>query len=698
MQRAWRTSWWRHLTFMLLASFAATILPPTAQAVDCGSWTVQTATNDSRLSAAVVTGSSGDNCQGTIRFENGTQLISDLGGYTLELSLSQTNTAGSYWQPDYGNGIGKNFLMPSRDVELHAIPLEVLSRSNINITGDITLRSFAVDSSFFVLKSLITMAPLPIGCVVQEDQIVNASVRVSGILGNAAALANQNDMAGALSEIKQITGEFVHRSADALKDIGVDCAIDALGKLVEASQIEITAAHIALDFVMWYPPMFIDTIRYQAAAASAAVTYEPKPSVQAAGVVPSPSSGASPVVASPSPSTSPVASASQARSLTGRWTDPGGTEYEINEQADGTVTASFAQTRYCLTSGPSTSGPGLVHNVIWVGKRVGSQITGQIMVCVSSNVTNTARLDPRNIRLEIAPDGNSMMGLRDGFDLPLVFLRVQQTSSVPIASSPQAVAGCDLHLTNNVWTGLPGTRYSITFDTQQGNTFTGKLVGMETNLRLDGSVDATHTIWITVYAQDGSVWATMQLWHNGGSDVLYGKFMSTLSPDTVQSVGFGGDRNSKSWCPPSPASAQTVTTPPASAPTAVATCPQGQTPLQVFDRSEIHVLDERTGADTGILLSLSVEDNEDIVGDGRFSDGRPIKIEGHIIRGIYNISLWEKSTYSTAGQGAHLGTIAAQWSADGRAFFGDYYRPDGNKTAVQLRITTRNFRTLCRRS
>ena len=227
-------------------------LPIHAQS-PCLTWHIGVNAQDSRVNATLINAGSGADCRGSVRFANGTGLPLIGGGYTLELQAHNIQNANLQWIPMAD-------LLPSLDIQLHALPIVVSAPAQVLIHGKMTLRSWIWDASLFLLRTALALEPIGVSCWIPEEQLVYSAVRVSSIVGATTSLAADGDWIGARQEFSQVADEFYTRAGEVLKDAGVGCAFDVLKKKAKTPVI---IARISLAFLTWMPVAIFDYFYYQ---------------------------------------------------------------------------------------------------------------------------------------------------------------------------------------------------------------------------------------------------------------------------------------------------------------------------------------------------------------------------------------------------------------------------------------------------
>lgn len=238
---------------------------------ECGTWKVEISgkEKDARIQTNVITQVSGSDCRGAIRLSNETDVLG-FGGYTLELSPS-LDKAKAYWVPA-GDLDGKTYLLPLIDIEIHATPIDIPSEATIDIEGDMTLGSFTIDLSLFLLRTGFALIP-GTGCLISKEQLMFAAFRTSDILRTTARLSLMGDFLGARDELAQVLDEFYQRTGDALEDIGVECAVDLVQSIIKKP---LAIVKIGIAYLTWVPVVIIEYYKYGGQPANVLLVYVPK--------------------------------------------------------------------------------------------------------------------------------------------------------------------------------------------------------------------------------------------------------------------------------------------------------------------------------------------------------------------------------------------------------------------------------------
>ncbi len=233
----------------------------------CGAW--DGTTSDQRIRLTRISEASGDDCHGAFLFSNGTG-IWGLGGYTLELKIQRSENASAVWMTLAEESPP---LLPSLDLELHTFPVDRYSKAQISVEGSMTLGSVTGDTALFLLKTALAFVPTR-ACVVPDEQLAYAAVRVSHILAPVAQLALEGDLIGAKQELQQLLPEFFSRSSAALKEIGFDCGAEFLKNIIGQPAV---IARLGVAYMTWVPMAIMDYFKYQGRPAYASLAYEVSP-------------------------------------------------------------------------------------------------------------------------------------------------------------------------------------------------------------------------------------------------------------------------------------------------------------------------------------------------------------------------------------------------------------------------------------
>lgn len=211
---------------------------------ECGiwKWDGPREEKDLRIKTTLIVGSSGSDCHGAFRLQNDTG-VWGFGGYSLGLR-SRSENANVVWRPPPSEGAESVLLTPLIDVELHSIPLDRTSDAWVFVMGDMTLYTVAVDTSIFLLKTALALAPPGFECFIPEEQILLTGIRVSNILTTVTELALRGDFEGARREFLQIAEHYYEVSAGVIFELGFDCGAKLLKQAARLAIAKIIMAYL----------------------------------------------------------------------------------------------------------------------------------------------------------------------------------------------------------------------------------------------------------------------------------------------------------------------------------------------------------------------------------------------------------------------------------------------------------------------
>jgi hypothetical protein len=238
----------------------------------CGTWALKpmTGDKDERMKTEIITSGSGEDCHGEVAFGNATD-FHGFGGYTFELKMLRDNSTVIWSPPEDTNGF--IYLTPLLDLDLHAFPINSFSQGTITIRGNMTTKSFSVDLAIFALRSALALIPGG-SCVVPKEQLATVAIREASLLGSAAGLSLKGDFLGARNELSRVLPEFYKQAGAALKDIGIDCAVDGLQVLAKKP---LAIVKIAIAYLSWIPVFYFDYFKYGVKPVMATIDYTPAP-------------------------------------------------------------------------------------------------------------------------------------------------------------------------------------------------------------------------------------------------------------------------------------------------------------------------------------------------------------------------------------------------------------------------------------
>lgn len=244
--------------------------PSSEENLQCGTWARRepVAAKDARINSISVFAETEPPCRASFRLKNETDWL-NLGGYTFGLT-TQTQDASFSWHPTLAP---TDLLAPVLDLEMEMLPLDPGVAAHVAIRGEMTLSGVAVDTSLFLLRAGLALAPPGTNCLVDEEALLFTAVRVSSIVSTSAELALQLRFNAAYHELLQIGAHFYEESAAVLASIGFDCAADVL--LEEVARKVYVVARIVVDYIAWVPNVIWDYWEHQGQSANVVLIYSP---------------------------------------------------------------------------------------------------------------------------------------------------------------------------------------------------------------------------------------------------------------------------------------------------------------------------------------------------------------------------------------------------------------------------------------
>lgn len=241
-------------------------------ATQCGSWkwVGTTKEKDLRIQTILVTESSGNDCRGAFRLHNDTDILG-FGGYSFEIQTKATNAHG-YWVPNSDHSSKHILLTPLLDTRLQTAPINPSANATLFLSGDLTLYSFTIDLSTFLIRAGLEFSPPGVACFIPEETLLFTSIQVSNILVTTAELTLKGDYEAAWDEFLQIADHFYEQSGEVMGELGYECATDALKALAEKP---VVIFKIAVDYLTWVGSVIGDYFKYDGQSANISLAYVP---------------------------------------------------------------------------------------------------------------------------------------------------------------------------------------------------------------------------------------------------------------------------------------------------------------------------------------------------------------------------------------------------------------------------------------
>ena len=147
------------------------------QSDHCGEWLIEDNNSDSRISVSYLNDDINNTCSTSFNLANQTGLLGLHGGYTFEIVPFLFN-GDAEWSPESDSG--RLFLLPSiSELELYATPANFQKNAEITTVGAVTVESFAIDASLFVLRT--GLALVPFHCYIPDETLLFIAFELSEI-------------------------------------------------------------------------------------------------------------------------------------------------------------------------------------------------------------------------------------------------------------------------------------------------------------------------------------------------------------------------------------------------------------------------------------------------------------------------------------------------------------------------------------
>lgn len=236
---------------------------------DCGKWIDESAITGGNRGISVKPAQQdaiGNTCNGVFTLSNQIKF------YTLYLNSTE-NDATTKFDP-----YGLPLLIPGLDIEVITTPSNVGSISGIALEGVINWQSASIDSSLWLIRSLLDLAPLPISCPAPSpDQMLLLGIRLAPILENAVKLGLERDFPAMNVQFSKALDAYIDKASELALSIVSECVSDHFKSTVLKNQFLVT--QITTGYVLWFGSILIDLIKYGGPSkpTSVILTYIPVP-------------------------------------------------------------------------------------------------------------------------------------------------------------------------------------------------------------------------------------------------------------------------------------------------------------------------------------------------------------------------------------------------------------------------------------
>jgi hypothetical protein len=245
-------------------------MPPHRAAAQesCGTWRGESP--DARIQLTQVGDSVGRECRGVFVLSSETG-GSALRGHTLELRTAQLGNGRLEWPSLQGStaGDGVQLLIPSQELELHALPVDRSSGAQISLEGKVSLASLAVDTAGSLLRTALTVTTGH-SCEVPDDNLERTAAAVSSMVEPALRLLWDGDLVGAKGALGGLLPGLFEQSSSMLEAMGAACAAESLTAAGEQTAV---LQKLETEFLAWLPVAVYDYFDYQAQPALVLLEY-----------------------------------------------------------------------------------------------------------------------------------------------------------------------------------------------------------------------------------------------------------------------------------------------------------------------------------------------------------------------------------------------------------------------------------------
>lgn len=241
---------------------------------NCGEWYIESLDygSDDRLSIVPLQKIAEMDCGKSFTISNNTNIsfkdIFSMGGYAMELSKSENNSTANFLLYD------NPYIVPDLEIDVEVAPKDLHKQANVSIEGRITQNSILyMDLPLFLLRTVITLAKLPKGCVIPDHQLIMLANRTAPILGNAVQLASEGRITEADMEFSRVKNIFLEKAAETAKELSMGCLTEFL--LTQVVGNHTVAVKLSVAFLSWVGTMSFDILKYGNTPATINLSYIP---------------------------------------------------------------------------------------------------------------------------------------------------------------------------------------------------------------------------------------------------------------------------------------------------------------------------------------------------------------------------------------------------------------------------------------
>jgi hypothetical protein len=273
----------RVLLVLVACLLGADLLPIAGAQGPCGTWSGEP--SDEKIQLTQVGESLGGECRGVFVLSAGIR-VPDRYDVTLELDPSHLTNARIEWISTEGSREGEQsaLLVPSLELELHALPVDRYAGAQVSLEGDITPAATAVDVAGLLLRTALALTDA-VSCEIPDSQLAHTATMVSPMLDPVVRRVWDGNLVGAEGELDHLLPGLLEQSSSLLQENGVSCGVESL--TAAAAQPAILQ-RLEAQFLAWLPVKLYEYFEYQKQPAFVTLEYLASPVVTSAPVTATP--------------------------------------------------------------------------------------------------------------------------------------------------------------------------------------------------------------------------------------------------------------------------------------------------------------------------------------------------------------------------------------------------------------------------
>lgn len=271
------------LLVLIVCLLASDLLHCAVAQGPCGVWRGES--SDRRIQLTQVGGSLGQECRGVFILSAETGVPAP-GNPTLELHTSHLSNARIEWISTEGSREGEQsaLLVPSLELELHALPVDRYAGAQVSLEGDITPAAAAVDAAGLLLRAALALTDA-LSCEIPDNQLAHIATMGSPMLDPVVRRVWDGSLVGAEGELDQLLPGLLQQSSSLLQESGLSCGAESLTAAVAQPAI---LQRLEAHFLAWLPVRLYESLAYQKQPARVELEYQASPVVTSAPVTATP--------------------------------------------------------------------------------------------------------------------------------------------------------------------------------------------------------------------------------------------------------------------------------------------------------------------------------------------------------------------------------------------------------------------------